>query len=369
MITQKKVAIIGLGKMGVSHLAIANRTPGLDVIAACDSSAFVGGMIEKYCRIPFFAKFEQVLRLPELEAVIIAAPTRLHADMIHVALEQGLHIFCEKPMTLSPAVSNALAEQARAKALVGQVGYHNRFVGTFREAKRLASTGAIGRVRHVHAEAYGPVVLEPAARTWRSKPAEGGGCLYDYAAHPINLMNWIAGRPTCCSGAQMTRQWSEEVEDAVYANLVFEEGVSGQVSVNWSDETARKMTTRITIVGDGGKIVADRQELTAFLGARARPTPGYLHGWNIKNVTELTPHPAFYLRGEEYSEQLEAFARAMASPDTEQVNSFEDAADTDFTLELIRLATQAKEQPAISRNGAAGIPARRPLFGRTLGFR
>jgi scyllo-inositol 2-dehydrogenase (NADP+) len=330
------VAVVGLGKMGISHLAIANATPGLKVAAVCDSSAVLGKIVEKYCGIPFFSDFDDLLAMPDLRGLVIATPTRFHEKMVDQALQRGLHIFCEKPMTLSASDSARLTRDAGAKGLVCQVGYHNRCVGTFAEAKRLIEMGAIGAVRHVHAEAYGSVVLKPAAKTWRSKSSDGGGCLYDYAAHPINLMNWYLGRPVACSGAQMTRQWSHEVDDAVYANLMFEGGVSGQVSVNWADETARKMTTRITIWGDGGKIVADRQELQVFIGGNGKPVPEYRQGWTVKYITELTPHPAFYLRGEEYSSQLERFADAMAAGDIAPINDFASAADTDFTLELIR---------------------------------
>ncbi len=64
----------------------------------------------------------------------------------------------------------------------------------------LLDAGAIGEVTHVLGEAYGPVVLKPKGGTWRSRAAEGGGCLYDYAAHPINLLNWYLGEPTGVGG-------------------------------------------------------------------------------------------------------------------------------------------------------------------------
>jgi predicted dehydrogenase len=334
--------------MGISHLAIANATPGLKVAAVCDSSTVRGKIVEKYCGIPFFSDFDELLAMPDLRGLLIATPTHFHEKMVDQALKRGLHIFCEKPMTLSAADSARLTEEAAARGIVCQVGYHNRCVGTFAEAKRLLDLGVIGAVRHVHAEAYGSVVLKPAAKTWRSKSADGGGCLYDYAAHPINLMNWYLGRPISCSGAQLTRQWSHEVDDAVYANLSFHGGASGQVSVNWADETARKMTTRITLWGDGGKIVADRQELQVYIGANGKPIPEYRPGWTVKYITELTPHPTFYLRGEEYSSQLERFADAMAKGEATPVNDFASAADTDFTLELIRDA---------ATNGPAPTPA------------
>lgn len=359
------VALVGLGKMGVSHLAIANATNGLKLAAVCDSFTMLGQMVEKHLGIPYVADYAELIARPDLQAVIIATPTRFHDTMIRDALARGLHVFCEKPLTLSAAVSEQLAEEGVRKGLVCQAGYHNRFVGTFTEAQRLLAAGAIGRIRHVHAEAYGPVVLKPVGKTWRSQANEGGGCLYDYAAHPINLMNWYVGRPIECNGAELAKQYSEAVDDAVYANLRFANGVTGQVSVNWSDETMRKMTTRITIFGDGGKITADRQELQVYIGS-GETQPGYGKGWTVRYITDLTPPIDYYLRGEEYSAQIEGFAGAMAAGRADCVNDFRSAADTDFTLELIRARAFA-EPPPLAAQGAPVAAPRRGVLARVLG--
>jgi scyllo-inositol 2-dehydrogenase (NADP+) len=320
------VALVGLGKMGVSHLAIANASQRLELSAVCDSFTLLGQMVEKHCNIPYVADYAELIARPGLEAVIIATPTRFHDEMVRAALQRGLHVFCEKPMTLTGAV------------------------------------GAIGRVRHVHAEAYGPVVLKPAAKTWRSQSNQGGGCLYDYAAHPINLMNWYVGSPLQCIGSELAKQYSLEVDDAVYANLRFGNEVTGQVSVNWSDETMRKMTTRISIWGDGGKIVADRQELQVYVGASGKAPVGYNNGWTVRYITELTPPVDYYLRGEEYSAQLEGFATAVAERNVACVNDFRSAAETDVTLEMIRARAMAEPPPADARTAQ-----RRGVFARVLG--
>ena len=361
------VALVGLGKMGVSHLAIANASQRLEVSAVCDSFTLLGQMVEKHCDIAYVADYAEVIARPGLEAVIIATPTRFHDEMVRAALVRGLHVFCEKPMTLSATVSEELAAEAAQRNLVCQVGYHNRFVGTFSEARRLLDLGAIGRVRHVHAEAYGPVVLKPAVKTWRSQSDQGGGCLYDYAAHPINLMNWYVGRPLECIGSELAKQYSLEVEDAVYANLRFGNDVTGQVSVNWSDETMRKMTTRVTIFGDGGKIVADRQELQVYIGATGKAPKGYNDGWTVRYITELTPPIDYYLRGEEYSAQMEGFAEAIAEKRIACVNDFRSAAETDLTLEMIRARALAEPPPVSAMPTAANATKSRGVLARVLG--
>ena len=154
---------------------------------------------------------------------------------------------------------------AAEKGLVEQVGYHYRYVGAFQEMKRLVDAGAIGEVTHVLAEAYGPVVLKPKGATWRTQRAEGGGCLYDYAAHPINLINWCFGLPAQVTGTILGSIFSADTDDEVYATFGFAGGMSAHLSVNWSDESYRKMSTKITLTGTKGRITADRQELQAFL--------------------------------------------------------------------------------------------------------
>lgn len=358
------IALVGLGKMGLSHLATTNALTQFNVVAICDSSAMVGSILGKYTGVAFEEDFNRLLNRPELEAVIIATPTTTHDWMARKAIERGLHVFCEKPFTLSSRQSHELAALAQDKAVVAQVGYHNRFIGTFGEMKRLIDTGAIGQVTHVQAEAYGPVVLKPAKPTWRGKAGGGGGCLYDYAAHPLNLLNWLFGETTAASGGVMKSGFSAEVDDEVYASLGFANGVTGQLSVNWSDASVRKMTTRITVWGTSGRIYADRQELQVFLTGTAPVPDGYRTGWAVKYITELTPPVSFYLRGEEYSAQLEAFGDAIVAGHGAFENGFASAAQTDASIEMIRKAAEAGG--GVGNFGATQIAPRKASLARRL---
>ena len=161
------------------------------------------------------------------------------------------------------------------------------------------------------AEAYGPVVLKPAGRTWRSQRASGGGSLYDYAAHPLNLLTWYLGEPLGVTGSRLTSIFSAQIDDAVAATLHYPAGTA-QLCVNWSDESQRKMTTKITLWGTHGRIYADRQEIQVYLRDSAPVPEGYRVGWNVRYTTDLTEAPWFYLRGEEYSAQLDAFVQRVS---------------------------------------------------------
>jgi scyllo-inositol 2-dehydrogenase (NADP+) len=326
----------------------------------------VGGVIAKYGGLNYVSDYQDLLKMPDLQAVVIATPTIAHEPMVRAALERGLHVFCEKPLTLSAADSEGLATLAAERGLVAQVGYHNRFIGTFSEARRLVAAGALGRVSHVLAEAYGPVVLRPTKPTWRGKAGQGGGCLYDYAAHPLNLATWLFGRPEGVTGAVMKRGFSAEVDDEVYATMGFADGVTGQLSVNWSDASVRKMTTRLSVWGEGGKLYCDRTELQLFLTGAAPLPDGYGEGWTIRYITDLTSPVSFYLRGEEYSAQLEGFGRSILAGKGAEENGFAGSADTDAAIEMIRAAAAAGgSEGAITT--AAAAPRRAGMLGRVFG--
>ena len=128
--------------------------------------------------------------------------------------------------------------------------------------------------------------------------------------------------------------FSKDVEDAVYANLTLETGLSGQLSVNWSDETYRKMTTQITLLGKKGKIISDATELKIFL-KEDNNARGLSKGWTIKDITTLTENVNFYLRGEEYSSQIDHFINAVKTKSTITKSSFESATITDEVITLL----------------------------------
>lgn len=360
-----RIAVVGLGKMGLSHFSLVHAHPDTETIA-CDASGFMVDVLSKNTPATFHKDYDRMLASEDLDAVVIATPSRAHAPMVRAALEKGLHVFCEKPFCLEWQDAVELADLAEEKGLVNQVGYHYRHVGAFQEMKRILDTGALGRVTHVLAEAYGPVVLRPKKQSWRTTKAEGGGCLYDYAAHPLNLLNWFFGVPSQVTGSVLTSVFSEGTDDEVMSTLRFADGPTAQLSVNWSDESHRKMSTKIAMIGTKGRLYADRQECQLYLREASPALPGYSKGWNVKYTTELTQESWFYLRGEEYSNQIDAFIRAVRDgKSTASENDFRSAAATDQSIAMIlenaETGLPVGEAPAIR---AVEAPKKRSWFGR-----
>ncbi|SHN02131.1 Predicted dehydrogenase [Cyclobacterium lianum] len=314
--------------MGISHCAILGAHPDVNLVAVCDSSSLVIEAFKKHSQFQCFTDYRKMISEMNLDAIVIASPTKFHAEMVHYALDHSLHVFCEKPFVLNPEDAEILAEKAEKKNLVNQVGYHNRFLGTFNEVKVLLQMNILGELYHFNGESYGPVVIREKGSTWRSQKGQGGGCLYDYASHTIDLIHFLLGPPTEVAGTQLKKIFSNDVEDAVYSSITLNNGLRGQLSVNWSDETHRKMNTQITILGKKGKIIADATEVKIFL-KEANELLGLPKGWTVKYLTELTPNVDYYLRGEEYSSQIDHFIKCIKDLKTINKSSFRSASFTD----------------------------------------
>jgi predicted dehydrogenase len=354
-----RVVLVGLGKMGLSHLAMVRVHPDVELVGVCDTSKFVLDVLAKYTGVATYTDFAAMFAEARPDAVIVATPSRFHAAIVRAALDRGMHVFCEKPFCLDWSESEALASLADERGLVNQVGYHYRFVGAFREVKRLVDCGAVGKISHVVAEAYGPVVLRQKGLSWRTQKEEGGGCLYDYAAHPVNLVNWLFGQPDRVADTVLNSIFSRDIDDEVYSSLHYSEGPSVQLSVNWSDESCRKMTVKLTLWGSMGRIYADRQECQVYLRTTGHAPPGYVAGWNVRYTTDLTEPVWFYLRGEEYSAQVDHFIRNIVTNNRVTPNSFAAAAQTDKVL--ARMRADAESGAALT---APAEPARNSGFFR-----
>ena len=335
-----KVAIIGLGKMGMSHCSILGAHPDVHMAAMCDTDGLLQSAFKKLTNIACYTDYKAMIDEVKPDAVYVVTPTKLHYEMVMYALEHNCHVFCEKPFSLTIEQGEEMVALAKSKGLVNQVGYVNRFIGTFNEMRRLLALGVIGKPFHFMGENYGPVVLKSKGGTWRSDKKTGGGCLMDYAAHILDLINYVTNDYiTSCRGTFMPSIFSSEVEDAVYSTLELSGGLCGQLAVNWSDPTHRKATTSLKIEGDKGKLEADTTTLKIFL-TESNESEGLEKGWNIKYLTELTPQVFFNLRGEEFSLENAHFIECIKSGTVDNRCSFEAALQTDYIIH--KLITDTK---------------------------
>ena len=329
-----RTSVIGLGKMGISHCAILNAHKGVDVVGVCDTSKFLRWALGKYSPLKTYSSYKKMIEEQKPQSVFIATPTKLHYEIAKYCLDRDIHIFLEKPCCLNYEETTELRELASNKKLLVQIGYHNRYIGTFGAVKKAVENQELGEIYHFSAEAYGPVVINEQEETWRSKRSEGGGCLYDYASHVINLVDYLLGGIESVKGTVLRSVYSKNVEDAVYSTLKLMNGITGQLSVSWSEESYRKMSTKITIYGKKGRIEANAQEIKLYRN-KSNTQNNHGSGWDLTYITDHTNPVEFYLRGEEYSAQIYDFIDHVETKNLNSINSIELSGETDRVVELL----------------------------------
>jgi len=329
-----KAGFIGFGRMGITHFSILNTHPSVKIVAVCDESNTMTSVMSKYLEVEIYSDYRKMMEDVKLDFVVISTPADSHAEIIKAAVECNLHTFSEKPFVLKTKDGIDILSYNKTKNLVTQVGYVNRFNEVFIEIKRLIDSGVIGKIMNFRSEMHGPTVLKNSKASWRGKKKRGGGCMSEFASHCIDIAIYLIGEPVEVGGSIMQRIYSLDVEDLVSSTFYYENGCSGSIYANWSDETYRTPTNIITVLGSKGKIIADRHSFKIYL-KEEDSTNEFNQGWNTRYITDFAKSVRFYVRGNEFTRQLEYFVSCIQNMQLDNISSFYEAIKTDIVLEKI----------------------------------
>ena len=329
-----RAGFIGFGRMGITHFSILNTHPSVKVVAVCDQSKTMLNILKKYVDVGIYSDYRKMIDEAALDFVVISTPSDSHTEIIKIAIDNDLHTFVEKPFALTIAHGRETLAHLESKTLVNQVGYVNRFNEVFMEVKKLLDAGVIGEVKNFSSEMYGAIVLRDSKASWRVKRKMGGGCMYELASHCIDLVVYSLGQPDKVVGSIMQSIYSSDVEDLVSSTFIYNNGCSGTIMVNWSDESFRKPTIIVKIFGTKGKIVADKHAYKIFL-KEADQTNGFHEGWNTRYITDFAKSVRFYVRGNEFTRQLDYFVDCIEQKRADNISSFAEALKTDVVMEKI----------------------------------
>ncbi|MCK9372285.1 MAG: Gfo/Idh/MocA family oxidoreductase [Sulfuricurvum sp.] len=328
----KKLGVIGVGKMGLSHLAIANQTVGIEVAAICDTSKPLLRFLEKNTKFRAFSDYKKMIDDVQLDGIMVNVPNTFHFEIAKYCLEKGISVFVEKPFTLTYKESQELVELAKAKNLKGQVGYVNRFNPIFQRVKKLLDEKVLGEIASYSNRMVGGVVIAESSKGWRNDYSKGGGCLFDYGPHCFDLSTYFFGTDVRIVSSVLKKVFSTMVDDIVSATLLHDDKIVGYNYINWSDNSVRKASNTIEIFGSKGKIIANKQELSIYMN-EADEGNNLQKGWNQLYITDENTDVNYYLRGEDFSRQLEEFSQLLNGTISESRSSLYSASITDKMLE------------------------------------
>jgi hypothetical protein len=240
-----KTAMVGLGKMGLSHLSILRAHPGLDLVAGCDATTYLTDILGRHAGLKCYGDFDRMLDAEQLDALVVATPSKLHAPMVRKALERGLDVFCEKPFVLD--VAEASSSSTWPSASRASPRSATTIASSARSRRRRGSSSRAPSAKSITSAPRPTARSSCAGRARRgARPKnEGGGALYDYGVprdrpRQLHLRDAVGGERR----RSATRLLARRRRPKSTARCHFDNGASGQLSVNWSDESFRKMSTR-----------------------------------------------------------------------------------------------------------------------------
>ncbi len=290
------IAILGCGRWGLHLVRNFLSHPRAMVVAIADphpeTLASLPGRLRAtvqdcgyWSAVNLTTDWRQAIAAPGVEAVAIATPAATHDELISTALNQGLHILAEKPLTLDPQTSLALCDLADRQHRQLVIDHTYLFNPMVQQGKTVVQSGQLGQLRYGYASRtnLGPVRRDVDA-------------LWDLAIHDIAIFNhWLGQTPVEVSarGQCWLQSQSSALDtplyDLVWATLTYPSGVQVTIHLCWLNPDKQR---RLTLVGSQGSLVFDellnQSPLTVYHGEFA--TDGSFTPINLAQTTvPITP--------------------------------------------------------------------------------
>jgi predicted dehydrogenase len=261
-----KIAVLGLGFMGSTHVQSWREIPGAELAAvasrdprrlAGDFTGVQGNLGGPGGKLDFssvakYASAEEAVLDPAVEAVDICLPTHLHEHIALLALDAGKHVLVEKPMALDGATADRMIAAAGRHGRVLMAAQVVRFIPAYRAAADILRSGRMGAVR---AAIFRRRCAAPAWSAWLTDPAQSGGGVFDLLIHDIDFCLHLFGKPDA-----VTASGYEDLArgvDWILAQFWYPAIGTVAISGGWHHPAAYPFSMEFTIVADGGTLEFD----------------------------------------------------------------------------------------------------------------
>jgi myo-inositol 2-dehydrogenase/D-chiro-inositol 1-dehydrogenase len=316
------LGIIGLGYIGKLHMRHSLKLPNVNLVGVADFSKKALKEAKNAGVKKRFSNYEQLLKEPDIDAVIIGLPTHLHLQCVQQAAEAGKHIFLEKPIARNVEEGKKIVAVTHKNSVKLMMGYQLRFNKSFRELKKTKiDNGTLGDVEVAYAtfvssgpffhraETHTPL---PVPEWWFNKDLTGGGALIDVGSHLINLLRWYFGEITHIK-SHLGYRFNLDFEDSAICFTKFESGTTAIITAGWFSQAFKLKLDCFGSVDHafvqhrpGNRLVAATQILTTGLSDFHRPHFNELQYFANCLLKDKSPSPC----GEDGLKDLEAICKA-----------------------------------------------------------
>lgn len=264
-----RLGIIGIGNMGTTHCKNIQEGKLVDfhlcAVADRRESRREWARQNLSAETIIFEEGKDLIASRICDAVLIAVPHYQHPELSILALENHLHVMCEKPAGVYTKQVREMNEAAEKSDCIFGMMFNQRTNSIYRKMKEIVSGGDMGEIKRVtwivtdwyRTQSYYD------SGSWRATwDGEGGGVLLNQCPHNLDLLQWICGMPVRVRAFCHEGKWHDiEVEDDVTAYLEYENGATGVFITSTADAPG---TNRFEIVMEMGKLLCENGKLTLY---------------------------------------------------------------------------------------------------------
>jgi predicted dehydrogenase len=255
-----RFALVGAGRIGLSHLEALAGIPDAQLTAVVEPRRAAGEAVAEQRRVRWFADPSDSALADLCDAVIICTPPATHYEISGHFLKQGVHVMCEKPLTIRTADARELVELARTQGLLLMMASKFRYVDDILKAKSIIEAGLLGRIVMFENSFCGKVLMKD---RWNAqKDVSGGGVLIDNGTHSVDIARYLLGPIQEVQAQNGIAAQGLEVEDTVRVQFRTKGGVIGTIDLSWSIN--KDLENYVSVFGSEGTL------LVGWKGSRYR---------------------------------------------------------------------------------------------------
>jgi myo-inositol 2-dehydrogenase / D-chiro-inositol 1-dehydrogenase len=324
-----RIGLVGVGRIGVFHASTLRGLPGVDSLVITDADLDRARRVAGEFRAQAAGSVAELLGAGA-DALVIAAATGAHPELIKQGVQAGVPVFCEKPVAPDVEGTLEVIKSASGSAVPVQIGFQRRFDAGFRAVREAARSGSLGWLHTIRSTTFD--AAPPSAGYIRGS----GGIFRDCAVHDFDAIRWVSGREVTqvyATGANRGEEFFRAAGDVdtASATLRMDDGTVAVVSCGRYNDAGHDV--RLEVLGSAGSVCAgldDRMPLRS-----AEPGERFPAGPAHRDFTGRF--------GDAYAAELAAFidvaAGRTASPCT-----LEDALEAFYVAEACELSRH-RQQP------------------------
>jgi len=227
-----RFGIVGCGRIAQSHLQALGTLPESRLTLAVESRKAAGEAVAEEFKCALYEDYADPAIPGQVDAVIICTPPILHHTIARHFLERGVHVLCEKPLTIASADARDLVRLSRERELLLMMASKFRYVDDIIKTKAIVESGILGRIVMYENSFCSKITM---GDRWNAqKDVSGGGVLIDNGSHSADIARYLLGPIQDVQAQTGPRAQGLDVEDTVRVQFLTQGGVIGTFDLSWS---------------------------------------------------------------------------------------------------------------------------------------